>query len=154
VLLDSEWSGFHNFFFFATKNLHFGQFYCTCPNPLQETLLSCIRTPLLSQAGCPNDRQQTGVIAHIHQREGDPMNQIHVQVTALARQRLTEQDIEQAVTRAKENAEHIRGWKTGKTYRLNITRGETTYVVALDFRDEGYTAVVGIPQEAVLEMAN
>jgi hypothetical protein len=82
------------------------------------------------------------------------MIQVLVQVTALARQRLTEQEIEQAVTRAKENAEHIRGWKAGKTYRLNITRGETTYFVALNFRDEGYTAVVGIPQEGVLAMAN
>jgi hypothetical protein len=82
------------------------------------------------------------------------MNQVQVQVTALPRQRLTEQEIEQAVTRAKESAEHIKGWKAGKTYRLNITRGEEDYVVILDFRKEGYTAVVGVSQEAVLEMAN
>ena len=81
------------------------------------------------------------------------MNQIQVQVTALARQRLTDQDIEQAVTRAKDGAEHINGWKTGKTYRLNITRGEEVYVVTLDFREDGYTAVVSIPQEPVLELA-
>jgi hypothetical protein len=82
------------------------------------------------------------------------MNAVHVQVTALARQRLTEQEIEQAVTRAKENAEHIKGWKAGKTFRLNITRGEEVFVVTLAFREGGYTAVVGIPHEAVLETAN
>jgi len=81
------------------------------------------------------------------------MNQIQVQVTALARQRLTEQEIEQAVTRAKEGAEHIRGWKAGKTFRLNITRGEEDYVVTLDFREEGYTAVVGVPHEATAQLA-
>ncbi len=76
--------------------------------------------------------------------------QIIIEASPLAANRLTEEEISLAANTVLARAKELPGWGVGKSYRIDFAKEGTTYSVAIDYRPDGFRAFVGLPQEVTM----
>lgn len=74
---------------------------------------------------------------------------VRYRVTPIAEKALSEQEIHHILNEICTVAFADSEWSSGKCLRMNFTKYGRGFAVALDYRPDGLSALIGLPQEVI-----